>query len=56
MFALLLGISTNGLAQAEQLVKLSHGTDETAGGDPAYIISTATATYYLEKPVAVCRA
>lgn len=30
-------------------VALMHGTDESAGGVPAYIISTANATYYLEK-------
>ena len=33
----------------ELLVKLTHGADDTAGGDAAYIISTALATYYLEK-------
>lgn len=36
-------------ACAEQQVQLSHGTDESAGGGPAYIISTPIATYYLEK-------
>lgn len=30
-------------------VRLSHGIDASAGGDPAYIISTLNATYYLEK-------
>ena len=30
-------------------VELSHGTDESAGGGPAYIISTPSAVYYLEK-------
>ena len=36
-------------AQAEQDVRLTHGTDESAGGGPAYIITTPSATYYLEK-------
>ncbi len=30
-------------------VSLSHGTDTSAGGGPAYIVSTPSATYYLEK-------
>lgn len=30
-------------------VRLSHGVDESAGGDSAYIISTDIATYFLEK-------
>lgn len=30
-------------------VILSHGEDESAGGGPAYIVSTPAATYYLEK-------
>ena len=30
-------------------VQLSHGVDESAGGDPAYIITTPSAVYYLEK-------
>ncbi len=30
-------------------VQLSHGVDASAGGDPAYIITTQNATYYLEK-------
>ncbi len=30
-------------------VKLSHGVDASAGGDPAYIVTTPNATYYLEK-------
>lgn len=34
---------------AKQNVNLSHGVDESAGGGPAYIISTPLATYYLEK-------
>ena len=33
----------------EPLVRLSHGIDESAGGGPAYIISTPSAIYYLEK-------
>lgn len=31
------------------VVKLTHGVDSSAGGDPAYIVTTDTATYYLEK-------
>jgi len=30
-------------------VSLTHGVDESAGGGPAYIVTTSTATYYLEK-------
>lgn len=30
-------------------VSLTHGTDESAGGDSTYIISTPSATYFLEK-------
>ncbi len=30
-------------------VQLTHGTDESAGGGSAYIITTPSATYYLEK-------
>ncbi|MEP5567431.1 MAG: hypothetical protein ABJN62_06325 [Halioglobus sp.] len=30
-------------------VQLSHGVDESAGGGPAYILTTPSATYYLEK-------
>jgi len=33
----------------EQKVKLTHGVDNSAGGDSAYIITTPAATYYLEK-------
>lgn len=36
-------------ARAEQGVQLTHGTDESAGGGPAYIVTTPTAIYYLEK-------
>lgn len=28
------------------LVALSHGEDESAGGDECYIVTTPTATYY----------
>ena len=38
-----------GAAQPEPTVRLAHGTDESAGGGPAYIVSTPAATYYLEK-------
>lgn len=30
-------------------MSLSHGVDASAGGDPAYVITTPSATYYLEK-------
>ena len=33
----------------EQAVRLTHGVDDSAGGGPAYIVATPTATYYLEK-------
>jgi len=33
----------------EAKVQLTHGTDESAGGGSAYIITTPSATYYLEK-------
>ena len=36
-------------AQVTGTVVLSHGVDESAGGDSAYIISTANAKYFLEK-------
>ncbi|MBU2675676.1 MAG: hypothetical protein KJP16_01245 [Gammaproteobacteria bacterium] len=36
-------------AQTERVVQLTHGQDDSAGGGPAYIISTPAATYYLEK-------
>jgi len=35
--------------QAEERVRLSHGVDESAGGSVAYIITTDSTTYYLEK-------
>lgn len=34
---------------SEVQVQLTHGTDESAGGGSAYIITTPSATYYLEK-------
>ncbi|WP_179353141.1 hypothetical protein [Winogradskyella vidalii] len=34
---------------SEQKVTLTHGIDETAGGGSAYIVSTPSAIYYLEK-------
>jgi len=33
----------------EDSIRLAHGTDVSAGGGPAYIITTNSATYYLEK-------
>ena len=33
----------------EQKVHLTHGIDQSAGGDSAYIITTSSATYFLEK-------
>lgn len=35
--------------QTETAIQLSHGTDDSAGGGPAYIITTPSATYFLEK-------
>lgn len=35
--------------QNDHIVQLTHGNDMSAGGDPAYIIETPVATYYLEK-------
>jgi len=46
VFILWLGVSN---AKDEPFVRLTHGTDESAGGGPAYIISTPSAIYYLEK-------
>lgn len=37
------------VAETEQTVRLTHGADESAGGGPAYIVSTPAAIYYLEK-------
>lgn len=39
--------------QAQNKVILTHGTDESAGGGPAYIITTPSAVYFLEKQVEV---
>ena len=36
-------------AKPEWPVRLTHGSDDSAGGDPAYIITTPSATYFLEK-------
>lgn len=49
MFVLLAAWPAVCLAQAEPTVRLTHGSDESAGGGPAYIVSTPAATYYLEK-------
>ena len=35
--------------QDQKQLDLTHGVDESAGGDPAYIITTPSAIYYLEK-------
>ena len=35
--------------QGKDIVVLTHGADASAGGGKAYIISTSSATYYLEK-------
>jgi len=43
---ILAGCSSQSVPSA---VKLTHGVDASAGGDPAYIVTTKTATYYLEK-------
>ncbi len=37
------------LAKDQQTVRFTHGTDESAGGGPAYVISTPSAIYYLEE-------
>lgn len=44
----LLGLSACA-APPEKTVTLTHGVDASAGGDPIYIITTPSATYYLEK-------
>lgn len=36
-------------ASVDKTVQLSHGVDESAGGDPSFIVTTPNATYYLEK-------
>lgn len=49
-FGALLVLSIAGcVSTPDPLISLAHGTDESAGGDPAYIITTPSATYYLEK-------
>ncbi|MEL7185485.1 MAG: hypothetical protein AAFN50_03480 [Pseudomonadota bacterium] len=48
-FALFLLSACANSAKPEWQVRVAHGTDESAGGGPAYIISTPAATYYLEK-------
>jgi hypothetical protein len=47
----LTGIFIVGCSNSEDndLVRLSHGVDESAGDVPCYVITTPTATYYLEK-------
>ncbi|APQ16783.1 hypothetical protein [Maribacter hydrothermalis] len=47
--ALLLFIGLLFNACTNDKIHLSHGVDESAGGGSTYIISTPTATYYLEK-------
>lgn len=47
---LLSALWLNGCSEkTESVVRLTHGVDESAGGGPAYIVTTPTATYYLEK-------
>jgi len=46
---LLLSCLASCTEQTEQIVQLTNGIDESAGGGPAYIIKTPSATYYLEK-------
>ncbi|MEP5613877.1 MAG: hypothetical protein ABJP45_16620 [Cyclobacteriaceae bacterium] len=46
LFWALLGSCTE---KTERKVLLTHGYDDSAGGGPAYIISTPVAIYYLEK-------
>ncbi|NNC37765.1 MAG: hypothetical protein EX271_03740 [Acidimicrobiales bacterium] len=46
---LIAGVLTGCATVSEQAVRLSDGIDASAGGGPAYIITTSTATYYLEK-------
>lgn len=47
---LLLSISLGACTeQTEEKVHLTHGIDESAGGDSTYIITTPVATYFLEK-------
>lgn len=37
------------IEQTEKKIYLTNGVDESAGGDSTYIITTSSATYYLEK-------
>jgi len=46
---LLLVIGLFSCSQSEKKVSLTHGVDESAGGDSTYIITTPAATYYIEK-------
>ena len=48
-FLLCLCLFGIGAVQANQSVELTHGVDHSAGGGPAYIITTATTTYFLDK-------
>lgn len=45
---LMLSVSCNSLSDVHK-VTLSHGTDDTAGGVSAYVVSISNATFYLEK-------
>jgi len=42
-------LNTSFVNAQQKSVKLTHGTDDSAGGGPAYIITTDITTYYLEK-------
>ena len=46
---LLLLICISSCFQPEKKVSVTHGVDESAGGDFTYIITTPAATYFLEK-------
>lgn len=48
---IILALGVSGCAHQNSIpnVSLTHGVDASAGGGPAYIISTPSATYYLEK-------
>ncbi len=45
----LLTLGVAAYAEVRSDIQLTHGTDDSAGGGPAYIVTTPTATYYLEK-------
>ncbi|MEM7277352.1 MAG: hypothetical protein AAF385_04435 [Pseudomonadota bacterium] len=50
LLLLLMGLSLGACALVpSQTVRLNSATDESAGGGPAYVIATPSATYYLEK-------